>query len=62
MSSNSLTSEVLNHGESSKDDPVGEPLGVVVLHGGLQGPDGAVSWIGKSEWRAIIKEILLNYY
>lgn len=41
-------SKVLNYGESSKNDPVGEPLGIVALQGGLKGSDGAVSWVGKS--------------
>jgi len=41
-------SKVLNHREGSKDDPVGEPLGVVALDSGLQSPDRAVRWVGKA--------------
>ena len=38
-------SEVLDDGEEGKDDPVGEPLRVIVLHRALEGLDGAVGWV-----------------
>ena len=41
-------SEVLNNGEEGKDDPVGEPLRVVVLDRTLESLDGAVCWVEES--------------
>ena len=35
--------------EEGQDDPVSEPLGVVILGGGLQGLDGAVGRVGESD-------------
>ena len=37
--------EVFDDGEEGKDDPVGEPLRVVVLHRALQGLDGAIGGV-----------------
>jgi len=41
-------SEVFNDGEESEDHPVSEPLRVVSLHLGLQGHDGAVGRVDKT--------------
>ena len=57
-------SEVLNNGEEGKDDPVGEPLRIVVLHRALQGLDGAVGRVEEahSVGQQLVDKIIVKIY